>query len=91
MYFPILSYEEPEKLIGVYSQEHAEKSGVAYYKTPDGGVIAVTAVLSQEPIGSNYKWSDTIIKGEVTEYLGGDELHQEVNRQRWEQWKELMP
>lgn len=52
---------------GFYS-ELAKKSGQCgtfWYKTPDGQEVEVTAVVSDDPNGNTYGWSDKVCLGQV--------------------------
>jgi hypothetical protein len=58
--------DELVRRFGWFSHEHAEWSGSAIWRTPEGKSIQITAVLSREA-GTGYTWKDAVLVGEVVE------------------------
>lgn len=70
-----------EKLYAFYSETHAQRSGVAYYRRlEDGAHIPVTCVCSQERGLDSYKWPDMKFVGLVGEYLGSCDQRMELHK-----------
>ena len=74
------SFHNQRILFGFYSQTAEKQFGSVVYQTPDGTFVRVTAVYD-DPTGSDYKWPDKQMVGEVIKFIGGStrqdfDLHQ---------------